>query len=291
MSELGYSLSADEYGTTLVLEGPWSDDLLPVIEENKVTGLWINYARGFVGNDITFLKKLPDLKYLLIASYWLDDVSPINGLSNLRSLYLSATTYKGIDFSGLRRLEKLSLDYTTGMKSLVKCTSLRYLNVGSLRVKDLTILSELQGLDFLEVSSSPVADLDGIENLPHLRVIALYYLTKLTDISALAKCPRLEIVDIEACRKIGSIEPVRPLTRLKRLQFSKCGQIESLSPVGDLKDLVDLIFDYDTNIVDGDLDPMTKLKKLQYTYFLDRPHYNHRASEFPMAGMAAIRVE
>lgn len=82
-----------EYGRNLVLNGSWNYTIVDAVEKSKASGLWIIYARGFVGDNIDFLAKLPKLRSLLTIAYNIEDLSPINHLHELR--YLSPVPWLG----------------------------------------------------------------------------------------------------------------------------------------------------------------------------------------------------
>jgi Leucine-rich repeat (LRR) protein len=278
-----YKIERLTSGVTITLNSTWSDSMVSVMKSLEITGIKINYAHGFIGDNVEFLSKLDWLERLEITSYSVHDLSPIDNLKNLRFLSIGNGEYRGLDFSHLQQVEHCHMDRVIAFDSLTNCISLKRLSIGHLLKKNLKALGQLFNLTRLDLYTSPVCSLDGLEEHTKLLFLGLYNLTKLDDITALSQCTSLEDLDIERCRKISSIEAVSNLTRLKRLRFSRCGDIKTMSPVRSLTDLMYLIFADDTNIVDGNLDPITTLRNLRYTRFKDRTHYNHKAAEFPRA--------
>jgi hypothetical protein len=58
------------------------------------------------------------------------------------------------------------------------------------------------------------------------------------------------------------------------------GNIETIKGIENLKDLNDFIFYESTNILDGDLYPITKLENLKKIAFQNRRHYSHKREDF-----------
>jgi hypothetical protein len=64
------------------------------------------------------------------------------------------------------------------------------------------------------------------------------------------------------------------------LDFNNNGDIASLKPIEFLKSLQRLTFYESTNIVDGDMAPLKKHKKLTTISFKNRRHYSQRREDF-----------
>lgn len=80
--------------------------------------LQLNYARGFVGDDISFVATLPELEALWIIHRTMDDVSPIHALHELRSLKVDTYCDTPIDFSHFPRLEHCYIEWRKGVRSI-----------------------------------------------------------------------------------------------------------------------------------------------------------------------------
>ncbi len=90
----------------------------------------------------------------------------------------------------------------------------------------------------------------------------------------------LEVLEIELCKGIQNVSDIFELENLERLLLINCGEIESIKGIEKLTELREFFFYESTNILDGDLEPLTKLKKLSKMSFQNRRHYTRKREEF-----------
>lgn len=90
----------------------------------------------------------------------------------------------------------------------------------------------------------------------------------------------LEELEIQRCKGITAISEVFKLGKLKRLLLIDLGGIASIGGIENLTELEEFLFYESTNIVDGDLSPITRLKKLSKISYQNRKHYSHRREQF-----------
>ena len=81
-----------------------------------------------------------------------------------------------------------------------------------------------------------------------------------------------------------SIDEIGRLTRLMRLFLNNIGPLASLAPLDQLTNLEWMTFDGSTNILDGDLSPLTRLPHLSRVAFQNRRHYSHTRKEIRPQG-------
>src|SRR5262249_11900376 len=125
---------------------------------------------------------------------------------------------------------------------------------------------------------------EGLRPLARLRSLRLANLKRLQSLAGLEALTNLEELEIHTCRAFTSIEEVGALSRLRKLLLNNDGKIASLKPIDKLSDLQWVLFYESTNIVDGDLSPLLRLKKLSRLSFQNRRHYSHRREEFAAYG-------
>jgi protein phosphatase 1 regulatory subunit 7 len=273
-----YTVEKRPYGPNLVLNGPWSDSLLPLFE-TEFSGLWVNHVRGFRGDNLEFLEKLPRLKSLTLIVQNIRDLSPLNSLHELRYLNLDESKPLGLDFGCLPGLEYCGFNWHRDFRSIYNCISLQTIYVQHYDGIDVSRFSNLKSLERLKIGNSPLKSLTGLGELISLRRLGLYGLRVLSDISALGERPEITALDIECCRKLGNIDAVSQLKCLERFGLSNCGDIASLKPISNLHKLILMGF-FDTNIVDGDLSPLVGLPNLGFTLFRNKKHYTHKYADF-----------
>jgi hypothetical protein len=268
------------YGLRAIVRAPWSDRILHLIREREVRELELNHAKGWAGDDLSFLKELPELEALQVIDFKIESIGPIHALKALRALQVSTYCKTEIAFSQFPRLEECSLEWRPKARSLFECTTLRRLFLNRYDGKDLSDLRQLRNLEWLAVLNAPIENLRGIERLGRLRYLRLANLRRLTSLRGIEELQLLEELDINTCRKVTSIGEVRRLLSLKRLFLNNGGNIDSLKPLRGLEELEAVVFYESTNIVDGDLSPLIGRRKTVAASFQNRRHYTHKKEEF-----------
>ena len=100
----------------------------------------------------------------------------------------------------------------------------------------------------------------------------------------------LEELEVHTCPRISSIKELGSLTRLRKLHLNNDGEIESLKALNKLDRLESVLFYESTNILDGDLSPLERQRKLSRVSFRNRRHYSRRREDFGAAYMGAVKV-
>src|SRR3989339_771511 len=69
------------------------------------------------------------------------------------------------------------------------------------------------------------------------------------------------------------------LENLKKIVLNNLNDIDSIKPLVGATSLEDIEIMEDTNIIDGDLNPLIKGKKIKRLVIADRPHYSHLSKD------------
>ena len=275
-----FEVEEGKYGRRLIVRSSWHSELAEYIRHHQIKELELNYAKGWKGDEISFLSAVPHLEAFKIIDWKINDITPIHYLSKLKTLDVSTYCKTEIDFLGFPDLEECALQWRAKAKSLFKCKDLRTVFLNRYTGQDTANFSGLVGLQSLSLANSPVRDLDGLRTLKRLSFLSLYRLRKLESISALSDLTNLETLELNVCRAVRSIDGIVKLHRLRRLGLCDNGDIDSLAGVESLQSLESFFFYGSTNIVDGDLSPLTQLKHLSNLSFKDRKHYSHKLADF-----------
>jgi Leucine-rich repeat (LRR) protein len=280
----GIKLEKGKYGLHAALVTAWSDEMLSFLEDSHVLELELNDGKGWRGNDITFLEKLPWLQVLQVTKLQLPSVESIHYLHELRVLDVITYCRTEIHFSAFPHLEECALEWRPKAKSLFDCITLKSLFVNRYKGKSTEPFGRLTNLESLAIYNAPIEDLQGLVPLSKLRSLRLANLRCLGSLTGLERLTALEELEIDTCRKIQTIDEIGCLSKLRKLQLDNCGDIESLKPLAKLTELELVGFVESTNILDGDLSPLLKQKKLSRVAFRDRKHYSHRWEEIDREG-------
>ncbi len=173
------------------------------------------------------------------------------------------------------------MEWRAKATSLFDCITIKTLFLNRYKGRDTAPFALFTKLESLTLLSALVLEsLHGLSGLTELRYLRLGNLQRLTSLEGLGSLGNLEELNLNTCRKINSIEEIGHLARLRRLHLNNMGEVQSLKPLEGLSSLEFVSFYESTNIVDGDLSPLTRLSKLTDIAFMNRRHYSHRNEDF-----------
>ena len=268
-----------EYGLKAILTSGWSSEMGAYLINKKIVELELNDGKGWRGDDISFLIKLPHLRSLKIIDFKISSVDQIHCLHELRELEIITYCKSEIRFSAFPVLEICALEWRPKANSLFDCLSLKKLFINSYSGKNTSEFAKLLNLEFLAILNAPVENLLGLKVLNKLRSLRLANLKRLSSLDGIECLSNLEELEIHTCRGISSISPVGYLKHLRKLHLNNDGNIDSLKPLVELNKLESILFYESTNIIDGDLTPLLN-KQLSQVSFQNRRHYSHKREEF-----------
>ncbi len=266
----------DDVIRSVLVKGPWHGDIIKFMRQNQIKGLYLNYAKGFECLNFDFLADLPELELLNIIYVPVDSLLSVESLINLKSLSLSCHWKNKIDLSQLNRLVRCSISYGKGAESVFKCFSLRYSYIDEFKIKDFSMIQNLEKLEYLTIGNSNFNTPEVLECIHSLRKLVLLNCRKLDRLDGIGKLKNLEWLDIDGSKMLSSVEELSALYNLKVLLLSNNKEIETLSNIKDLNQLRALSFCGDTKIVDGDFGFLEKFPLLSLVNFVGRRHYTHK---------------
>jgi hypothetical protein len=277
-----FAIIRDEGGRAdFDLHAEWSPAIRRAFIESGADGLVANYARGFVGSNIEFVRDLP-LRRLDILDRGITDLTPIHDLgSTLEELSVDVATGSHIDLTLLPRLRLLACAWDQVKDTIASTDRLEDLYFSPYREPDLTPLTHLTSLRSLRMKPPVgVRSLDGIETMPWLARIGIYR-APLEDTTALARLssPVLTRLDLASCRRVNSLADLSGLIGLRELDVSEGGTLASLTPITGLTQLERLYLYGSTTIADRDLTPLVAMPRMHDLRMMNRRHYTPSVDE------------
>jgi Leucine-rich repeat (LRR) protein len=257
---------------TMYVDSSRLEECAAFYRNNSVEILALNSTRGFLLEDIGFLREVPSLRGLVVGpSLRPIDITGIEDLSELRFLQLSDNRQE-LDLGRFPHLREFRGDWHRKLR-IPEHSELRALHLGGYKPKskDLRELAELPRLEELDLVKSSIETLVGIDSLPALRKLELSYMRNLTTFESAALLPALEWLACERCPKIVDYSCLARAQKLRRVQLNSCAMIASLSFVRDMKALEHLRF-VGTDVEDGDMSPLLRLQRVAFT---DKRHFSH----------------
>ena len=140
--------------------------------------------------------------------------------------------------------------------------------------KNLVNLPSADDLQYLELNWSNSTTLRGINKYKKLKRLELHMMTKLeSGIGLESISETLEFLHIDGAKKLNINEQLAALKNLKVLRLHSCGDIDNLDFLQHLPNLVSFRF-MDTNITNGDIEPILNHPSLSDVCFINKRHFN-----------------
>jgi Leucine-rich repeat (LRR) protein len=306
----GNAYRVNDFGHALILSDDHihnnrlKPDVIALIKDQQLQGVEINYTFNFTKNDLLFLEDIKWIKSILVIKQELD-LKGLYTLRNLEELNVSANNVEALDLESFPHLTKLTMRWTSGRKSILGLSNLRYLFLDSFDKEDLSELKNLQKLAQLLLINSSIKRLTGINQLPVLSDLTIAYnkklgtiedlagaralksitlknLSQLVSLKPLTDCETIELVDVENCKKIEDSSSLFQLKDLRVISYINSGSFRTIQGIERYQSLESFYFG-NTNVEDGDLSPLLKLKNLKRVFFADKNKYSHALKEIRAA--------
>lgn len=268
-----------DYGLRGVVKSHWSEAIGRRLQEKSIAALELNHAKGWRGDDLSFLAEFSELRAFKIIDLSISSVEPVHQLRELRSLDVITYCKTELRFSTFPNLERCALEWRPKAVSVSDCKTLKKLFVNRYDGGDVESFARLRNLESLSLLNAPIENLHGLRTLKCLRSLRLANLRKLSSLEGIEGLTNLEELEIHTCRSIGTIEAIASLTKLRTLDINNDGAIASLKPLEKLGLLERVTFYESTNILDGDLSPLEAQKHLSRVAFKNRSHYSTTSQE------------
>lgn len=261
----------------LMPSGRWNVSFTKVIRQKGIKALYLNTARGWRDEDYSFLRDLDTIEELGIIDAGGRNIEAIEGMTSLQELSLTQFPKSTIDFSKLPNLEKCFLSWWSGASSIFQTKSLKELYIDRLNLKDFSPLANLGTVEKLTIGNANISELKVLNKLENLTHLSLLNCRKISDFTPIGELRGLIWLDISGSSQVSSLDFVKALRKLEVLLVGDVHDIESLKPLSELKNLKALALPgAKTNIVDGDLNHLKKLKNLSMLMIAPRKHYTHK---------------
>jgi len=254
-----------------------SDQIDACIERYRYGGVdavGVSPGIGFRDDDISFLRRIPNLRGVVMPRAGKYDLKVLAELPLLRLLVLAEFT-QAVNASIWPHLHELSVDWHTRLVLPSAGTPLTNLSMWKYKGgTDLAGLPLYPNLENLFLAQGSLQSLDGVERFRALRTIECVYMPKLRRVGAIGSLT-VEAVRFQNCPQIEDLAALAACPELKSLRLSKCAPLPNLSFLDDFSKLEDFRF-VNTNIIDGNLKPLLRLKSIGS---LDKRHYRPSVAE------------
>jgi hypothetical protein len=243
MNEINRAAIADESFDELCLfSGDWEDLSFLATVPDKISRLSVN---GCERCDLDGIMRLTGLRYLRLD----DGVDPIS-------------PKQVIDFSALVNLEECTIGWHRRYsKNLFDCPRLASLTIWKFDESSLGTIARAKRLRSLDISTTPLTNLDGIAHLTRLEHLTLDSLRKLGDLAPIDKVTTLTSISIGKCPALADLSGIFSLQGLKKIGLNRKASLDDLRVLSFFPALEEFVFD--CQIIDQDFAPVFGLRQLR----------------------------
>jgi Leucine-rich repeat (LRR) protein len=245
----------------------WTPEFVrDVIQQQKIDGLRI-FDLNRPLDSLDFLTEFDFLEKLSISCLFDLDYTFLKKLSRLTSLDISpsAKIGKTIDLSHLTELLDLHIHWRKGkIVGLQNCKKLESFSARIFNEADLQSIGQCTNLRSIKLSDSSIKSLEGISNLQKLEHLDLGLCGRLTSIEEINQVSSLRSLVFQNCPNVRDFGAVAGLKNLRSLDISACKGINSIKFADELEQLEELTMRQNTLVLDNDLMPARRIKKLIY---------------------------
>ena len=175
------------------------------------------------------LARFKGLTRLVLDGAYLEDISSYKAMQNLRGLFLYNTVYGYSNlevFHDFPQLEGIGIDYITDLSGLDQFKNLKELNLYNSSFTNLEDILPVTSLEKLSIEENYVINsLEGVQDLPNLRYLDLFYNEALKDLGPISQCGGLTELSVD----LDYAETIPDLSALTNLESLELGYFIDLS--------------------------------------------------------------
>lgn len=216
----------------LVIESDKIDKTVEYVNDNRITTITVNPFISKVSN-LDFLKHMDSVEGIYLLQDNLD-LSPINHLKLLKVLHIDRID-DTLDFRNFKDLQVLGATSGKTLGSLGDSVNLFWLWLDNYKSDDITHLSNLKKLNYLNLHKTTIKNLIGIEMLRKLKELNIDSAPRLSSLDGLSSTNKsLVKINIHGAKNLVNYDALANLTKVENIYFSKCGNIENFDFVSNL---------------------------------------------------------
>lgn len=187
--------------------------------------------------DLDFLRYFPSLRSFQANALY-HSLNNIDGLANLpddvRFIGLGQTK-KRLSLAPLARFTQMTRLFLEGQTKDIEVVSelmqLRSITLRSITLPDLSLLTPLTKLRALDLKLGGTRNLSLLPQLQNLDYLELWMVKGLSDLSPIAGLPNLEYLFLQSLRQVTELPAMSRLPRLRRLWIETMKGLYDLSPI------------------------------------------------------------
>lgn len=206
-----------------------------MLRENPGVGLRVyGFGRGPYPT-LDFLEHFPELEYLEIECYDLQDISGLRFLRPDLKRLAFGQTRKRFSLAPLERFTRLERLWLYGhakdIDVIGQLKRLRRLSLRGITLPNLRVLRALDRLEIFELKLGGTRDLGELPNIGRLRYFEAFLVRGLSDVGPIAELPSLEYLFLQAQKQVTSLPSFARSRKLRRVHFQTMKGLRDLAPL------------------------------------------------------------
>jgi hypothetical protein len=275
---MSQELTYSRWGARIIAHGLWTADDTRFASEHGVRHVVLREAKGWEPSPLGFLLEIPSLRCVEILSSRLEDLAPLENLSNLWGLGLGAVAATRMSFERLKDLREIGVSWQPGFVGFGACHKLRSAVIGGYPKRDLSELAEARDLFKLRLVGGALVKFER-HLFPNLAALDLSLIKSLSNIEGLTSLTSLRAINLKGRCKVDSYDVLGEISTLEFLTFENLN-LPDIQFVAKLERLKKLVLLY-SNVLDGKLSVLDRLTDLECVVFQERRHYDRTRSQLP----------
>ena len=209
-------------------------------------GVVLSLRGCFPGKNLDLLRFLPPVRGLAIHSFTLADLDGLQHLnSDLEVLDLRSTTKKSLSLGFLSRFPRLRElyleDYHKDFEVVSQLQGLEELELRSVKNVDIACLIPLAHLCRLKLKIGSVVNFHQLARLKSLKYLEIWQVKGVTDLSPIGHIASLQFLFLQSLRRVVRLPPMRRLLHLRRIHLDTMRGLVSISGLRSAPALEDLV--------------------------------------------------
>jgi hypothetical protein len=206
----------------------------------------------------------------------------ISGLVNIERIEASEDVRCDFDVSRLPNLKRLSCSAKQLPHNISRTRQLASIKLHSFRPasSDLRMFTQYDEMSSIELVSTNIKSLDGIENCKKLNKLSIAYASNLEDWSAIRSVAgSIQCLLLESVKRLELLKLIPYFDGARQVHLINCGEIESLDFTRCMPSLRQLWF-VGTKVANGKVRFLREVPKLKSVNFRNSRGYDARWEEF-----------
>lgn len=225
-----------------------------------------HYGKGQL-NDLKFLRYYPFVKNFQVDVFEMTSIAGIEYLPENLEYFGFGQTRKKFSLNFLDRFKNLRELYIEGhdkdIEIISTLSNLERLTLRSITLKDLSTLLQLKKLWWLAIKLGGTKDLSMLSKIEGLKYLELWMVKGLEDISSISKLKNLQFLFLQDLKNVKVLPDFSECHDLKRVVIENLKGLSDLSPLLKATNLEELIVASGNNFQPDDFIPLKKHKSLR----------------------------